>query len=49
MGDAEHQCVQIKWEGDHSAYRCLVPNVAAKTFVTTHVKTPSATRLTARL
>ena len=44
MNDPE-RWVQIKGEGDHSAYRRLVPNVVAKTFVATHVKTPSAARL----
>ncbi len=44
MGDAD-QCVLIRWEGDHSNYRRLVPNVVAKTFVATNVKTPSAAKL----
>ena len=37
--------VQIRWEGDKSNSRRLVPNVGAKTFVATHVKTPTAAAL----
>ena len=39
------ECVKIKWQGDHSAYRRLVPNTYAKEFVATHVKTPTAAAL----
>jgi hypothetical protein len=46
VNDVEHQCVLVRWEGDKSHYRRLVPNVVAKTFVATHVKTPTAAKLT---
>ena len=43
--DAPEQCVKIKWEGDHSGFRRLVPNVMAKEFVAMHVKTPTSKAL----
>ena len=41
VGDVE-ECVKIRWEGDCSTYRRLVPNVDAKTFIAMHVRTPTA-------
>jgi hypothetical protein len=45
VGDVE-ECVKIRWEGDSSNYRRLVPNVVAKAFVAMHVRTPTAQALT---
>jgi len=41
VGDFE-RCAKIRWEGDASHYRRLVPNADAKTFIAMRVRTPTA-------